>query len=57
MSNLNGHFKQEISVTWVKGTSGATYLCPVKALERVKNPTEEDLRVLCVDESANPQNE
>ena len=50
-------FKSEIGVKWVKGDSGTTYLCPVKALERIPNPSEEDLKKICVDESVNPQNE
>lgn len=49
-------FKAEIGVQWVKGESGNTYLCPVKALEHLENPTESDLRQICVDESANPHN-
>lgn len=51
------NFKQEINVKWIKGKSGHTYLCPVNALDRIKNPTEEDLKKICVDESENPQND
>jgi len=50
-------FKKELSVKWIKGQSGATYLCPVDALSRMDNPTEADLKKICVDESENPQND
>jgi len=50
-------FKKELSVKWIKGQSGATYLCPVDALSRMDNPTEDDLKKICVDESQNPQND
>ena len=50
-------YKQHLSVKWVKGESGNTYLCPVDALNRLDNPTEEQLKLICVDESENPQNE
>ncbi len=50
-------FKRELSVKWIKAKSGSTYLCPVDALERLNNPTEEQLKMICVDESKNPQNE
>ena len=49
--------KKEISLKWIKAESGNTYLCPVKALDRLDNPTEEDLKMICVDESKNPQND
>ncbi len=49
-------FKQELNVQWIKAASGNTYLCPVKALERLKNPTEAQLKTICVDESQNPEN-
>jgi hypothetical protein len=52
----NIEFKKQLSVKWVKGPSGHTYLCPVEALNRFNNPTEEQLKTICVDESANPQN-
>lgn len=44
-----------ISLKWVKAKSGTTYLCPVDALDRIKSPTEEQLKTMCVDESQNPQ--
>ena len=50
-------FKKTIGVKWIKAKSGATYLCPVDALSRVENPTEEQLKLMCVNESDNPHNE
>jgi hypothetical protein len=50
-------FKRELGVKWVKGESGMTYLCPVASLQRLENPTEDDLKKICVDESENPQND
>lgn len=50
-------FKQELSVQWVKGESGATYLCPSAAYNRLTNPTEADLKKICVDESLDPHNQ
>ena len=50
-------FKQSLGVKWVKGAWGNTYLCPVDALKRLDNPTEEQLKIICVDESENPQND
>jgi hypothetical protein len=50
-------YKQELSVKWIKADSGNTYLCPLAALQRLDNPTEDQLKMICVDESANPQNE
>lgn len=49
--------KKELSVKWIKADSGHTYLCPVAALSRIDNPTEEDLKKICVDESDNPHND
>ncbi|UCG52298.1 MAG: hypothetical protein JSW58_01730 [Candidatus Latescibacterota bacterium] len=57
MADQDKIYKQELSVKWIKAESGNTYLCPVTALERLKDPTEEQLKMICVDESANPQNE
>ncbi len=48
--------KQEIALQWIKADSGNTYLCPIKAIERIENPNEDDLKKICVDESANPEN-
>ena len=49
--------KKELAVKWIKADSGNTYLCPVAALDRIDNPTEEQLKMICVDESKNPQND
>jgi hypothetical protein len=48
-------YKKELSVQWIKADSGNTYLCPVDALKKIDNPTEEQLKLICVDESQNPQ--
>lgn len=50
-------FKMSIGVKWIKADSGNTYLCPVDALSRIESPSEDQLKMLCVDESDNPQNE
>jgi uncharacterized protein YlaI len=57
MENTDKVYKQELSVKWIKAKSGSTYLCPTAALQRLDNPTEEQLKMICVDESDNPQNE
>ena len=57
MENTDKVYKQELSVKWIKAKSGSTYLCPVNALKRLENPTEEQLKMICVDESENPHNE
>jgi hypothetical protein len=49
--------KREVAVKWIKAESGNTYLCPVAALDRFENPSEEQLQMICVDESSNPQND
>ena len=49
--------KKELSVKWIKAQSGNTYLCPVAALDRLGNPTEDQLKMICVEESDNPQND
>jgi hypothetical protein len=48
---------QRVNLKWIKADSGTTYLCPVNALDRLDNPTEEQLKLICVDESDNPQND
>lgn len=53
----NVEFKKQLNVKWVQGESGNTYLCPVDALNRLDNPSEEQLKTICVDESANPHNQ
>ena len=45
------------NMKWVKGDSGTTYLCKTEDLQSLKNPTEEELKRICVDESNNPQND
>ena len=50
-------FKRSLGVKWIKAESGRTYLCPVDAVKRLENPTEEQLKLICVDESENPQND
>jgi hypothetical protein len=49
--------KQDMNLKWIKADSGHTYLCPVDKLEKLDNPSEEDLKRICVDESDNPQND
>ncbi len=49
--------KQSVNLKWVKGKSGHTYLCPVEKLAALTNPTDADLKRICVDESENPQND
>ena len=49
--------KKELAVKWIRAESGNTYLCPVAALDRFNKPTEEQLKMICVDESKNPQND
>jgi hypothetical protein len=56
VDNIN-EYKKELSVRWIKAESGNTYLCPVDALKRIENPTEEQLKSICVEESMNPQND
>ena len=55
MADLDIEFKKELSVKWIKAESRSTYLCPIDALRRLKNPSEADLKTICVDESENPQ--
>ena len=55
MSELNT-FKKQLSVAWIKADSGNTYLCPVDALDRLDDRSENNLKMICVDESDNPQN-
>ena len=57
MDNQDKTYKRELSVQWIKAESGTTYLCPVEALKRIDNPNEDQLKMICVDESQNPQNE
>ena len=55
MANMENEFKKELSVKWIKADSGSTYLCPVDALKKLKSPSEDQLKTICVDESENPQ--
>ena len=48
---------QRVNLKWIKADSGNTYLCPVKALERLDAPSEDQLKMICVDESENPHKE
>jgi hypothetical protein len=57
MIDAQNEFKKELGVKWVKADSGAPYLCPTAALSRLNQPTEKDLKMICVEESANPQND
>ena len=57
MDNQTKEFKRELSVKWVKGESGTSYLCPTESLKRLDKPNDKDLEKICVDESNNPQND
>ena len=50
-------FKKELGVRWIKSESGNTYLCPVDSLNRLESRSEENLKMICVEESQNPQND
>jgi hypothetical protein len=54
---MENQFKREFDVQWIKGKSGNTYLCPSTSLERINKPTETQLKLICVEESNNPQND
>jgi hypothetical protein len=57
MNNETRTVKQEFGVSWIKSESGNTYLCPVGALRDLESMTDEHLRKVCMEESANPQND
>jgi len=57
MSDTTNEFTKELGVKWVKAESGTTYLCPVDSLKKLDNPDEDQLSMICVDESLNPQND
>jgi hypothetical protein len=57
MAEQQDEFAKEIGVKWIKCDTGNTYLCPVAALQRLDDPSEEQLKMICVDESMNPQND
>jgi hypothetical protein len=48
---------KRVNLKWIKADSGNTYLCPVNALDRLDAPTEDQLKLICVDESENPHND
>ena len=54
---MTSNAKNSIALKWIKAESGETYLCNLSALEQIENPTEDDLRHLCMRESDNPQND
>jgi hypothetical protein len=53
----NKEYKRALGVKWIKAASGTTYLCPAGAIDHIENPTEEQLKELCVNESLNPHND
>ena len=55
-TNMNT-YKRELGQKWIRSNSGNTYLCPINALKGIENPTEEQLRALCVNESFDPHNQ
>jgi hypothetical protein len=57
MSVKFNDFSRDVGVLWINRDSGNTYLCPVESLKRLDDPSEEQLKMICVDESMNPQNE
>lgn len=57
MSESRGELKRQLNVQWIRADSGTTYLCPVESLRRLEEPTEDQLKMICVDESMNPQND
>jgi hypothetical protein len=48
--------KADLGMAWIKAVSGNTYLCPASAVVSLREASEDDLRKICLDESANPQN-
>ena len=56
MNGMN-EFKKNLGVKWIQADSGATYLCPVSSYSKLDNPTEEQIKMICVEESSNPQND
>ena len=50
--------KANLGFVWAKvADSGNTYLCPANLAGELGNLSEDELRKLCVDESANPHND
>jgi hypothetical protein len=56
VDNMNS-YKKNLGMRWIKADSGHTYLCPVDAVKDIENPSEEQLKSICIDESDNPQND
>lgn len=42
---------------WIKAASGNSYLCPLGSIADKSKASEADLKKVCVDESASPQND
>ena len=50
--------KANLGFVWTKAVdTGATFLCPADRSGDLSSLSEDELRHLCVDESANPQND
>lgn len=57
MENETRISKQDFGIKWIKSDTGNTYLCPAGALKNFESMTDEQLKLVCVEESANPQND
>ena len=53
MQSGSSGFNQKLDARRVKTRSGAIYLCPVAILDFIDELSEEDLKEICVKESAN----
>jgi hypothetical protein len=49
--------KAGLGYVWIRSESGTTYLCPASSAAGMESASDEELRAIGVDESANPQNE
>lgn len=50
--------KRRLGYEWIQSEStGVSYLCPVGSIKDKRKATDKELKKVCVDESANPQNE
>ncbi|MBC8875981.1 MAG: hypothetical protein H8E44_41685 [Planctomycetes bacterium] len=56
MPNETAEFSRQ-SFKWVKAETGTTYLCPVDVIKGRSDLTDEELSVLCIDESLSPHND